>query len=117
MAVIQFSTKSKTTRKQREKQKDAWEEYKAKYGLVENKAKTYEIVKTYTPTPKFVRPGSMDFKTIQSVDSGGMTATKPSANVYTGSKVIGIGTMHKSNLVPIFSEEAAVDISKMRRND
>lgn len=35
---------------------------------------------------------------------------------YTGTKVIGIGTMHKSNAVPIFSDEAAIDISRMRRN-
>lgn len=34
---------------------------------------------------------------------------------YTGSKIIGIGTMHKSNLVPIFSDDEAKDISKMRR--
>ena len=35
--------------------------------------------------------------------------------VYTGTKVKGIGTMHKSNAVPIFSDEEAVEISKMRR--
>lgn len=34
---------------------------------------------------------------------------------YTGTKVLGIGTMHKSNMVPIFSDDEAVDISKMRR--
>lgn len=34
---------------------------------------------------------------------------------YTGSSMIGIGTMHKSNAVPIFSQESAQDISKMRR--
>jgi hypothetical protein len=34
---------------------------------------------------------------------------------YTGEKILGIGIMHKSNLVPIFSNEEAVDISKMRR--
>lgn len=34
---------------------------------------------------------------------------------YTGSKIIGIGTMHKSNAVPIFSDEEAKDISRMRR--
>lgn len=34
---------------------------------------------------------------------------------YTGTKIIGIGTMHKSNAVPIFSNEEAQDISKMRR--
>jgi len=35
--------------------------------------------------------------------------------VYTGTKVKGIATMHKSNAVPVFSDEEAVDISKMRR--
>lgn len=35
---------------------------------------------------------------------------------YTGSKILGIGTMHKSNAVPIFSDQEAVDISTMRRN-
>jgi len=35
---------------------------------------------------------------------------------YTGTKVLGISTMHKSNMVPVFSSEEAQDISKMRRN-
>ena len=34
---------------------------------------------------------------------------------YTGDKIIGIGTMHKSNAVPIFSDKDAKDISSMRR--
>lgn len=34
---------------------------------------------------------------------------------YTGTKVLGVATMHKSNLVPVFSEEEAVDVAKMRR--
>lgn len=42
-------------------------------------------------------------------------ATKPKAKVYTGTSIIGIATMHKSNLVPIFNAEAAVDVAKMRR--
>jgi len=44
----------------------------------------------------------------------GPCASKP-APVYTGSKIIGIGTMHKSNAVPIFSDDEAKDISSMRR--
>ena len=51
---------------------------------------------------------------IKSVDSGGNAALKPS-KIYTGTKVKGIATMHKSNAVPVFSNEEAVDISKMRR--
>ena len=51
---------------------------------------------------------------IKSVDTGGNAALKP-AKVYTGTMVKGIATMHKSNAVPVFSDEQAVDISKMRR--
>jgi hypothetical protein len=36
---------------------------------------------------------------------------------YSGSRnLIGIGTMHKSNMIPIFDKESAEDIAKMRRN-
>lgn len=35
---------------------------------------------------------------------------------YTGTKLVGIATMHKSNMVPVFSQEEAEQISKMRRN-
>jgi len=51
---------------------------------------------------------------IKSVDTGGNAVLKPSP-VYTGTKVKGIATMHKSNAVPVFSDEEAQDISKMRR--
>jgi hypothetical protein len=51
---------------------------------------------------------------IKSVDTGGNATLKP-AKVYTGTKVKGIATMHKSNAVPVFSDEEAIDISRMRR--
>ena len=51
---------------------------------------------------------------IKSVDTGGNALLKPNP-VYTGTKVKGIATMHKSNAVPVFSDEEAVDISKLRR--
>ena len=51
---------------------------------------------------------------IRSVDTGG-NATLAPAKVYTGTMVKGIATMHKSNAVPVFSDEQAVDISRMRR--
>jgi len=52
---------------------------------------------------------------IKSVDSGVGVAALSQPKVYTGTKVMGIATMHKSNAVPVFSDEEAVDISKMRR--
>jgi len=42
-------------------------------------------------------------------------ATKAAPKVYTGTKVKGIATMHKSNAVPVFNNQDAIDISKMRR--
>ena len=51
---------------------------------------------------------------IKSVDTGGNATLKP-AKIYTGTKVKGIATMHKSNAVPVFSDEEAVDIARMRR--
>jgi hypothetical protein len=34
---------------------------------------------------------------------------------YSGTKIIGVATLHKSNAVPVFSDEEAVEISRMRR--
>jgi hypothetical protein len=52
----------------------------------------------------------------RSLNTGAGVAAKREAPIYTGNKVKGIGTMHKSNAVPIFSDEEAVEISTMRRN-
>jgi N-acetylglucosamine-6-phosphate deacetylase len=52
---------------------------------------------------------------IKSIDTGLGNATLKPAKQYTGTKVKGIATMHKSNAVPVFSDEEAVDISRMRR--
>jgi hypothetical protein len=52
---------------------------------------------------------------IKSRGDGSGNATLPPPKVYTGTKVKGIATMHKSNAVPVFSDEEAVDISRMRR--
>jgi hypothetical protein len=50
------------------------------------------------------------------LDTGQGIATKKPVQQYTGDAMIGIGQLHKSNAVPIFSAEDAINISKMRRN-
>ena len=51
-----------------------------------------------------------------SLATGGDTCTKPiQGKVYTGTAMIGIGTLHKSNAVPIFNSEDALNQAKMRR--
>ena len=47
---------------------------------------------------------------------GSGVAAKAERKEYTGTLVKGIATMHKSNAVPVISDEEAESISKMRRN-
>jgi len=59
-------------------------------------------------------PAERSTRQYKSLDTGG-NATLAPAKVYTGTKVKGIATMHKSNAVPVFSDEEAIEISRMRR--
>ena len=52
---------------------------------------------------------------IPSLDTGKGLAAKKEVQQYTGTAMLGIGQLHKSNSIPVFSKEDAVDISKMRR--
>jgi hypothetical protein len=60
-------------------------------------------------------PPGRETPRIASQDTGWVPCVKVPDNEYTGTKIKGIGTMHKSNAVPVFSDEEAKDISKMRR--
>ena len=51
-----------------------------------------------------------------SADNGGCNTTCKSSQQYTGTYVIGIGQLHKSNAVPVTSNSDAIDIARMRRN-
>jgi len=61
-------------------------------------------------------PGRITNTHIKSLDTGhtGAVASKAIPQ-YTGTKMLGIGTMHKSNAVPIFTDDEAKSISSMRR--
>ena len=86
-------------------------------------------LKSHQPTKKLILPKSsnvmIDYKLSvpagresikhKSLDTGSVPALKADAKVYTGTKVLGIATMHKSNAVPVFNSEEAVQISNMRR--
>ena len=87
-----------------------WQQLKAKYASKNIKV---DSRKTYTP-PR--HPRLAETRHIASLDTGvtgAVNVKKPMQ--YTGDKIVGIGTMHKSNAVPIFSDQEAKDISSMRR--
>ena len=87
-----------------------WQQLKTQYEPVK---KTFNRSFTNSKMPRIVIPRSTDHIPSRA-DSSGVAARAPD-KVYTGTKVKGIGTMHKSNAVPVFSDEEAVEISTMRR--
>ena len=91
-----------------------WQDLKTRWSVpaVGKPAKVEPLSKTYSLRPP---PGREAGPRIPSVDTGGPHSTAPVHKVYTGTKVLGIATMHKSNAVPVFAEEEAIEISRMRR--
>ena len=90
---------------------ESWAALMAKWGP----AKVVPAPKKQKLDYKLTVPAERSTKHIPSRDTGLGNATLAPAKVYTGTKVKGIATMHKSNAVPVFSDEEAIDISKMRR--
>lgn len=72
--------------------------------------------KTYEPLSlKFSTPAGRETAQIRSVGDGIGNATIGAPKMYTGDKMIGIGQLHKSNAVPVFRQEDAEDLARMRR--
>jgi hypothetical protein len=96
---------------------ESWKELQKRWGIeAEEKKRTRAmsapgLSSTYSLK---IPEGRNTTAHIKSVDTGGNAVLKPS-KVYTGNMVKGIATMHKSNAVPVFSDQEAIDISKMRR--
>ena len=102
-------------RKARELESD-WQALQKKWGVEQEtkrqrRAMSAETLVYSLPTPV----GRTNTHHIPSLNTIGGTAALAAPKVYTGTKVKGIATMHKSNAVPVFSDEEAIDISKMRR--
>lgn len=66
--------------------------------------------------PKLSAPPGRETTYYPSKVTSGGSCTKPiEGKVYTGTAMKGIGTLHKSNAVPIFTDEEAKDQANMRR--
>jgi hypothetical protein len=101
---------------QRARDLDAsWKELLKRQGIELEEKRRKRAMKAEPLIYKLSAPeGRMTTHHIPSVNTGG-NATLAAPKVYTGTKVKGIATMHKSNAVPVFSDEEAVEISRMRR--
>jgi hypothetical protein len=93
---------------------ESWKALQKKWGVEaeEKKRKRGLAADTWQPKETIFR------RETPKIDSLPFTAgpcVRAPDKVYTGDKIKGIGTMHKSNAVPVFSDEEAQDIAKMRR--
>lgn len=93
-----------------------WRELQKKWGVEAEEKKRRRAMSAEPLTYKLSAPVGRETKRYNSLDTGAAVAAAAPAKVYTGTKMKGIGTMHKSNSVPIFSDEEAVAIATMRRN-
>lgn len=94
-----------------------WADLKDRWGVEEQERKRNRALKA--PAMKSYSlsypPGREPKQHIPSRDTGVAVAARPEDKIYTGTAMLGVATMHKSNSVPVFSQEDAVEISRMRR--
>ena len=92
----------------------SWNDLLKRQGIEAEEKKRIKALKAPTLQYSLSAPPGRETQKINSLSTpGGSTAAVH--KVYTGDKIIGIATMHKSNAVPVFSDEQAVEISRMRR--
>lgn len=107
--VVYTSQTSKLTKKQRAKREAILKEQRS----IKADLKASRRVSK----PAFVDPVPFrrSVRDIPSLDTGGGSTSKRASPTYTGTAMIGIGQMHKSNAVPVFQQEDAEAIARMRR--
>lgn len=88
-----------------------WEELQKKY---EPKKIVRKVFKIESLSPNIASARSVPTNIPSLVTPGGDCAKKETIQ-YTGTEMLGIGQLHKSNAVPVFRTEDAADIARMRR--
>lgn len=92
-----------------------WEQNQAKWKSMSSPVKAIKAQPTVTNSSGvYTRDTGTKHQSLNEWITGAVNVKETPK--YTGNKIIGIGTMHKSNAVPVFSDEEAVEISRMRRN-
>ena len=94
----------------------SWKELLKTQGIEQDERRRRRAMSAEPLSYNLTTPVGRETTHIPSRDTGhsGAVRTKDIPR-YTGTKILGIGTMHKSNAVPVFSDEEAHDIATMRR--
>ena len=107
MAIVSTGCTYDFTGRRRKKSKPKGEVYK-KYRPNRKQAREY------VAPPTFRRDADVVYR---SADIDSCNTAKANTNVYTGEqKLLGISTLHKSCLQPVFDKQTAIDNAQMRRN-
>jgi carbonic anhydrase len=93
----------------------SWKELQKKWNVEADEKKRKRAISAESWIPERDNYRGSNVSKIPSKDTGWTACTKLPDKVYTGTNIKGIGTMHKSNAVPIFTDEQAIEISSMRR--
>jgi hypothetical protein len=107
--TVQKSKKRKPNAKQRQLAQE-WQELIMR--TAPKKATNFKVTKSL---PSLVPPPGRETPKYPSLHSNVYGCAKKEPLYYTGDKMKGIGTLHKSNAVPIFTDEEAKDQASMRR--
>ena len=92
-----------------------WKDLQKRWGVEADERKRRRAMEAEPLSYTLSVPAGRSTAHIKSLGQDSGVAPLAQPKVYTGTKVKGIATMHKSNAVPVFSDEQAIDISKMRR--
>ena len=106
------SGKKKPKFKSAEAKRQYEEAQKSEFGIAQKRKKVYNMT---TGIPNYKAPPGRETPNIPSLGNGIGNATKSDEKKYTGTKMIGIGTLHKSNAVPVFCDDEAKAMATMRR--
>jgi hypothetical protein len=94
----------------------SWKELLKSQGVAAEEQRRARAMKAEPLQYKLSAPvGRTTSNHIPSRATAGGTTAPVAHKQYTGTKMLGIGTMHKSNSVPVFSDQEAHDIATMRR--
>ena len=113
MSMIRIFEKSSKKKKPNAKQRQLQSDWEAMLKKYESK-KEVKIEKKKPLKYNLGVPEDWSTKHLPSVETTRGNATKTDDKVYTGDKILGIAVMHKSSMVPIFSQEEAVNVARMR---
>lgn len=116
MIYVKNSSKRKNPTKKQKAEYEAWlNSVKTMPGISGRKMTSAKLVSTNS-LPKLSAPAGRETPYYRSVTTPGGDCTKPNhSKVYTGTAMKGIGTLHKSNAVPVFTDEDMVAQAAMRR--